>query len=140
MTVTSTGSFPQNPKNGNVQILPADTTTLKTLYTGGTNGSKITGLIGTSSDTTARDVTWGITVSSVFYPMGTITIPVTAGQVNSVPAVNLLDLTKTPGLPLDSDGNPYIFLASASYALQVKSLTTVTTAKELDFNAIGADW
>lgn len=140
MAVTSTGSFPQNPKNGNVQILPADASGLKTIYTGGANGSKINALMVTSSDTAARDVTWGITIAAVFYPLGTVTIPITAGQINSAPAVNLFDLTKTPGLPLDSDGNPYVFLASASYTLQAKTLTTVTAAKEIDISALAADW
>lgn len=140
MAVQPTGSFPQTPKNGNVQILPADASALKTIYTGGANGSKIVALFVTSSDTAARDVTWGITLGGVFYPLGTVTIPITAGQVNSAAAVNLLDVTKTPGLPLDSDGNPYVFLASASYTLQIKSLTTVTAAKELDVSAFGADW
>lgn len=140
MAVTSTGSFPQAPKNGNVQILPADASGLKTLYTGGVNGSKINAIIVTSTDTAARDVQWGITVGAVFYILGTVAVPLTSGFINSAPAVNLLDLTKTPGLPLDSDGNPFVFLASASYTLQVKALTTVTAAKELDFNAIAADW
>ena len=140
MAVTASGSFPQNPKNGNVQILPADASALKTIYTGGANGSKIVSLIVTSSDTSARDVTWGITTAAIFYPLGTVTIPITAGQINSAPAVTLLDLSKTPGLPIDSDGNPYIFLTSASYTLQIKALTTVTAAKEIDINAIGADW
>lgn len=140
MAVVATGSFPQTPKNGNVQILPADASGLKTVYTGGANGSKIVGLMVTSSDTAARDVTWGITVGAVFYPLGTVTIPIQAGQVNSAPAVNLLDIAKTPGLPSDSDGNPFVFLASASYTLQAKSLTTVTAAKEIDISAIAADW
>lgn len=140
MAVTATGSFPQTPKNGNVQILPADTTTLKTIYTGGANGSKIVALMASSSDTAARDVTWGITVGAVFYPLGTVTIPITAGQIAATPAVNLLDVAKSPGLPIDSDGNPFVFLASASYTLQAKSLVTVTAAKEIDIAAIAADW
>lgn len=140
MAITSTGSFPQTPKNGNVQILPADASALKTIYTGGSNGSKITAIMVTSNDTAARDLTWGITTAAVFYPLGTVTIPITAGTINSAAAVNLLDILKTPGLPLDSDGNPYVFLASASYTLQVKALTTVTAAKEIDVSAIGADW
>lgn len=140
MAVTATGSFPQTPKNGNVQILPADTTTLKTIYTGGANGSKIVALMASSSDTTARDVMWGITVGAVFYPLGTVTIPITAGQIAATPAVNLLDVAKSPGLPIDSDGNPFVFLASASYTLQAKSLVTVTAAKEIDIAAIAADW
>lgn len=140
MAISSTGSFPQKPKNYKVQILPADASTLKTIATGSVDGTKIVGLIVTSNDTAARDVTWGITRTSVFFPLGTVTIPITAGQVASAAAVNLLDLTKTPGLPIDSDGNPFVFLSDASDTLQIKALTTVTTAKEIDVTAIGGDW
>lgn len=140
MAVSATGSFPQAPKTGNVQILPADASGLKTVYTGGANGSKVMGLMATSSDTAARDVTWGVTVGAVFYPLGTVTIPITSGQIAAAPAVNLLDIAKSPGLPLDSDGNPFVFLASASYTLQIKALTTVTAAKEIDVTAMAADW
>jgi hypothetical protein len=140
MPVTATPVFVQTPKNYKVQILPADASNLKTIATGGANGTKIVGLMVTSSDTAARDVTWGITTSAVFFPLGTVTIPITSGQVNSAAAVNLMDLTKTPGLPLDGDGNPFVFLSSASDTLQIKALTTVTAAKEIDITAIGGDF
>lgn len=140
MAITATPSLPQAPKNYKVQILPADTTTLKTVATGGANGTKISALMASSSDTAARDVTWGITTGAVFFPLGTVTIPITAGQIAATPAVNLFDLTKSPGLPIDSDGNPFIFLSSASDTLQAKSLVAVTAAKEIDLTAIGADF
>jgi hypothetical protein len=141
MAVTATPVFPQAPKNYKVQILPADASALKTIATGGTNGTKITAIIVTSSDTVARTVTWGITTGGVFFPLGTVTIPITAGQVDTTnPAVNLLDPARTPGLPFDADGSPYILLNGAGDTLQVKSLTTVTAAKEIDITAIGADF
>lgn len=140
MAITSTGSFPQKPKNYKQQILPADTTTLKTIATGSADGTKISAINVTSNDTAARDVTFGITTGGTFYPLGTITIPVTAGQIAATAAVSLLDLTKVPGLPIDSDGNPYIFLSSASDTLQAKVLVTVTAAKEIDIVAQGSDW
>lgn len=140
MAISATGSFPQKPKSYKVQILPADASSLKTIATGSADGTKINALIVTSNDTTARDVTFGITKSATFYPLGTVSIPITAGQIAATPAVNLLDLTKVPGLPIDSDGNPYIFLSDANDTLQIKSLTTVTTAKEIDVNAFGSDW
>jgi hypothetical protein len=140
VAVTSTPVFVQVPKNYKVQILPADASNLKTIATGGTNGSKVSAIMVTSSDTSARDVTWGITTGGTFFPLGTVTIAITAGQVNSAPAVNLMDLSKTPGMPLDGDGNPFVFLSSASDTLQIKSLTTVTAAKEIDITAIGGDF
>jgi hypothetical protein len=141
MTVTATPVFPQAPKSYKIQILPADASGLKTIATGGTNGTKINAIVVTSSDTVARNVTWGITTGGVFFPLGTISIPITAGQVDLTNvAVNLLDISKTPGLPIDADSNPYIFLSSASDTLQIKSLTTVTAAKEIDITAFGADF
>jgi hypothetical protein len=141
MAVTATPVFVQTPKSYKVQILPADASALKTITTGGANGTKITSIIATSSDTSARNVTWGTTTGGVFFPLGTVQVPITAGQVDLTNvAVNLLDISKTPGLPIDADGNPYILLSSASETLQIKSLTTVTAAKEIDVTAFGADF
>jgi hypothetical protein len=140
MAVTATPVFVQTPKNYKVQILPADTSNLKTIATGGTNGTKVHSIVVSSNDTASRDVTWGITTAAVFFPMGTVTIPITAGFIAATPAVQLLDLTKTPGLPLDGDGNPYVLLSSASDTLQIKSLATVTAAKEIDVTALGGDF
>jgi len=139
MAVTATPALPQNPVSGKVQILPADTSSLKTVATGGTNGTKIVALIASSTDTTARDVQWGITRSAVFYPIATKTVPITSGFVAGTPSVALLNVTDAPGLPLDADGQPYLFLQSGD-TLQAKSLTTVTTAKEIDLQAMGADF
>lgn len=141
MALTATPVFVQTPKNYKVQILPADATGLKTIATGGANGTKITSLMATSSDTVARNVTWGITTGGVFFPLGTVQVPITAGQVDLTnPAVNLFNPTFLPGLPQDSDGNPYVLLSGTGDTLQIKSLTTVTAAKEVDVVAIGADF
>jgi hypothetical protein len=126
------------PKNSKVQILPADASGLKTVVTGAANGTKVVSLIAASSDTAARDVTWGITKSTVFYPHGTKTVPVNAGSIAATPPVNLMDPAVTPGLPVDNDGNPYVFLENGD-TLQVKSLTTVTTALALSISANHGD-
>lgn len=128
----------QVPKRTFIQILPADTTGLKTLYTGGSNGSKIVAIIVTSSDTAARDVQVGVTNGGTFIPLGTVTVPITAGTIAATGGVDVLAACN--GLPVDNDGQAYIFLLSASDTLQVKSLTTVTTALALNFTAIGGDF
>lgn len=140
MAVTPTPVIAQVPKNSKVQILPADASGLKTIWTGGANGTKITAIIATSNDTATRDVQIGITTAAVFFPLATITLAINAGQVAGTPAVNLLDPAIMKGLPIDSDGNPYLFLSGAGDTLQIKSLTTVTAAKEIDVTAIGADF
>jgi hypothetical protein len=128
----------QTPKNGKVQIANGDASAQKTVYTGGANASKIVSLILQSTDTSARDVQVSITNGGTSYPIGTVTVPIGAGNSGSVPSVNALNNTQIPGLPLDSDGNPYILLASASDTLTVSALTTVTSGKLITANAVAA--
>lgn len=138
--MASTPVLPQTPFNAKVQILPADTTSLKTLRAGGSSGTKIVSVIATSSDTSSRDVMLGTTNGGTFYPIVTVNIPVTAGQVNTVNPVNCLAIGTITGLPVDNDGQSYIFLTNSTDTLQIKALTTVTTAKEIDVTCIGADF
>lgn len=140
MAVTATPALPQAPIHSGVKILPADTSTLKTVYTGGANGSKIVSVIVSSSDTSTRDVQLGITTSADFKVLCTVTIPITAGYVAGTPPVNLLSPSNCPGLSVDNDGQTYIFLTDNTETLQIKSLTTVTTAKEIDINSFGANF
>jgi hypothetical protein len=131
-------TFAKQPQAARVQILPADTTTVKTIVTAGANGSKIIGVIVTSTDTSARDLTLSIT-NSTTYPLGTKTIAITAGTIAATPAVNLLDAAVIVGIPKDSDGNPFLFLISGD-TLTVNCLTTVTTAKAITIHAIYEDF
>lgn len=73
MAVTATPVFPQSIKNGAVNITSNDTTTLKTLYTGGTNGSIINHIIVSSTDTSARDLVFYLTVPQDIAASGTLT-------------------------------------------------------------------
>lgn len=128
------------PKVSTQTIANADTTTLKTIVTGATNGTKIIALILTSDDSSTRDVQIGITKSGgSFSPIGTMTMAVTAGTIAATAGVNGLDRdTKIPGLPLDSDGNPFLHLESGD-TLQMKALVTVTSAKKIYATAIHGD-
>ena len=139
MAVNNIPVFLALPKSGHVQILPADTSSLKTAYTGGTNGSKIIGILVSSTDTSARDLQVGITASAVTYPLGTKTIAITAGTVAGTPAVNMLDPAVIVGLPVDNDGDPFIFLASGE-TLDLHTLTTVTAAKAINITVLAEDF
>jgi hypothetical protein len=112
-------------------FLPADTTTKKTLVTAGTNGSKIAALIVTSTDTAARILQLWLTRSAVSYLIGSVEITIASGSDGTTPSVNLLNTTAIPGLPIDSDGQPYLFIAGAD-TLQASVTVTVTSAKEID--------
>lgn len=122
-----------------VQIVNADASGLKTVFTAGANGSKVTGLFAASDDSSARIVEIGITRSGTFYALGAITVAITAGTDGSTAAVNMLDVTKIPGLPIDNDSQRYIFLKSGD-TLQAKSLSTVTSAKTIHLVATGVDF
>lgn len=131
-------SYIKQPQNGKVQILPADTTALKTVLTAGASGSKVTSLIATNTDSAnARVIQIFIVNGGTNYCLGTINVPLNAGFASGVNAVNLLDPTIILGLPLDSDGNPYINLISGD-TLQAASLTTVAAGKAINVIAATA--
>lgn len=138
-TANNIPTFPKQPTNGHVQILPADTTALKTGYTAGANGSKILGIVVVSTDTATRDLQVGVTNSATTYPLGTKTIAITAGTVAGTPAVNMLDPAVILGMPVDNDGNPFLFLASGD-TLDFHVLVTVTTAKLISIFVIAEDF
>jgi len=132
MSGTSSPIFPQTVKQGVAQILPADTTSLKTIYTGQTNGSRVDNLLITSTDTSARDVQLVVTIASTDYVLGTISVPANSGFTNAVVSLNMFQHAQmVNALNVDNNGNRYILLASGS-VLKIKSLTTVTAAKAIN--------
>lgn len=112
-----------------------------TVYTGGVDGSKITGLYGTTTDgTTAHLVTCVVNKNGARGGGAAITIAINSGFATGVPAINLLTATNWPGLPRDSDGNPYLFLSSAADKLECRYATALTSGKLLGLVAIGANF
>jgi hypothetical protein len=136
---TATPIFPQTVKNFVAQVLPADASGKKTLVTGAANGTKVEAILVTSTDTTARDLQLIMTVSAVDYILATVSIPITAGFINSVPAVDIMRNAQWPGLAYDANGNKVLYVANGA-VLSVKTLTTVTAAKEVDVFGYGADF
>lgn len=106
----------QTPKLDILQFSTLDAAaTFKTLATGGVNGSKISGLWASNTDSTAHLLTVGIQRSAgPNQAFVATTLPISAGVANGVPPVNLFAPTIWPGLPLDSDGNPFILLQSTA--------------------------
>jgi hypothetical protein len=128
MAVTSTPIFPQLIQSPAVQILPADTTTLKTLITAGADGTIVNELLISSTDTSARDLAVYLTISAVDYLIGTISVPANAGFTNAVPSVGFFDSANLTFLQTDNNGHKFLMLGSGA-VLKVKTLTTVTAAK-----------
>ncbi len=101
--------------------------------------AKVVGLIATLSDTVAATMTWGISRGGILYVISTVVIPAGAG-FSSVP-INLMSSTLSPGLPIDADGAPYLFLEQANGDTLVGQLTSaVSSGKVLNVNAIGGEY
>lgn len=139
MAVTNTPIFPQTIINPILQLTNGTGTTVTAVFAGGTNGTKIESIIVTSTDTSARDLTFYLTVSATNYALTTITIPITAGTVNNVPSVNILGSVQMPGLARDSNGNPYIYIASGT-TLSANAVTTITSAKVINIICQGGNF
>lgn len=139
MAVTATPIFPQTIKNSVVTIVNADASGAKTVYTAGTNGSKIESWIISSTDSVARDLQIFMVISATSYQMTTINIPINAGNTNAIVPVNILAHAQFPGLAKDSNGNPYIYLASGT-SLTISSTTTVTSPKVIYSMIQGGDY
>lgn len=152
MAVQSSPVLPQTPKITVTQLSTTATAVsltssgYTTLYTGGTNGSKITGVMASNTSTGAAInaiLTIGSTVSGaqLFYQVASATLPALTSAFDTViTSVNLFANTTIP-LPLDGDGNPYLLLTSTAYTLSVGVSSAPQTANSrVSFVAIGADF
>lgn len=128
MTQNVNPTFVKTPNSGLVQITTGTGSSgAVTVYTGGTNGSKISALFAVSvGTTTAFDVQWGVSNGTTLFVYGTGSLAISAGSSDSVPALNLMSNANVP-LPIDSDGNPFFFLPTSSYTLQAKMPATSST-------------
>jgi len=132
--------YPQTIQSWAVQILPADTTTLKTLVTAGANGS-IVDSINVSNTDSAVAYTLQVFVNdgTTSHLLGSVNIPLSAGNTTAAPGIDILRSGQLPGVPVDSNGN-YIIVLKGTYTLKVAVTVTVTAAKVVDCVAMGADY
>ncbi len=138
MALSNVPFFPQALNSDKQTIVNADSTGVKAVSVAGTHGSKVSMLLATSTNTTARDVILYITISATNYQIGQIQIPITAGALNSTPAVNLLNSPQLQ-LPLDANGNPFIYLGPGA-TLSVSAPVAVTSAKTVTLVATREDY
>lgn len=133
MAVTHTPIFSQTIKNGAVQILPADTTTLKTIFTAGSDGAIVNNLMIHSTDSSAKDVLLYVTFGGIDSQIGTISVPANSGNTNALPMIAAFAHANLV-LNTDVNGNKILWLESGAI-LKAKVSSTVTTAKAITFFA-----
>ena len=114
--------FEAAPLAKGVQFTSADTTSKKTLVTGGTNGTRVDGVYCSTNDTTAVNLAFYIGTGGTDYYIGNVNLPIGAGYT-TVPRVEALS-TLAPFLG-------YIWLASGD-TLKCNCVATMTGAKTTD--------
>lgn len=140
MALTNTVPFLQTAKITPATWTNADSAnTKKTVVTAGSNGSKVVALLATSTDTSARAAQIWLTRSATSYLLGSVSVPAASGSDGTTAGINLLGVTLIPGLPVDNDGQVYLFLQSGD-TLQVSFTTQVTSAKAVDVVCVSADF
>lgn len=142
MPVTNTPIFPQTIVNTPVTIVNADGTGKKTVYTGGTNGSKVENIQVTNTDSgVAYTLQFFMTISATDYLIGSVNIPLSAGNTSAAPTVNALNYANNWGVALntDSNGNNYLYVANGT-TLKAAVTVAVTAAKTVTILAQGDDF
>jgi hypothetical protein len=143
------GQIPKlaNVLNGGVGVLTGTTigtlgsnTNGVTIYTAGASGGRVIGLIASTDDTTTVNVFLYIYRSTTVIPIGLVNIPLSSGNTFAARfAVDFLNGTNIPGLPIDQTGRQYIPLL-ANDVLKAASLANLTAAKSAWLNASGVDY
>ena len=113
------------------QILPADTTTKKTLYTASSDDAVLKSLMATSTDTAAMNVALYVNDGTADRLIGTVNVPALSGSNGTAAAVDLLSGTAMPGLGFDQNGKRILSLKNGAI-LKAAVLVTVTAAKQID--------
>lgn len=114
-----------------VTVVPADTTSKKTIATGGANGSRIDAIMVSSDDTAAVNLAFWIYDGSTDYYIGNVVVPIGSGYT-TVARVDALN-TLSPSLG-------YLVLPSSSHVLKCSAVATVTAAKTVTVVAMGGDY
>jgi hypothetical protein len=79
------------------------------------------------------------TLSGDIAPLGTITIPASAGTNGSVAIVSGLNRGNLPWLQIDSDGNPFIDL-NYNMTLEMKLLSALTAGETITVTTSGGSY
>ena len=136
MAVTATPVFVQTPQVALAVVSTVTGLTAVTLLTGGTNGSKVVSLTAASTNGGAIVVSVAVVRSAVSYTLGTFSVPANSGTDGATAAFNILGSTLISGLPVDNDGQLYLFLATSADSVTLTPTTTVSAGKNINFTAI----
>lgn len=117
------------------------TTNAVTVYTAGSNGSIIDGLVANTTDTAAVNLFVFIVGSdgTTVKPLFQVNVPLSSGNVASTLNVDCLLSTVSVGSLIDQNGKRYIRLG-ASETLRVSTVANMTAGKHCYVTAMGMDF
>lgn len=107
-----------------------DTTTKKTLVTGGTNGTRIDSIMCSTDDTTAVNLAFYISISGTDYYIGNVNVPIGSGYTTVARVEAITTLAPALG---------YLTLP-ASALLKCNCVATMTAAKTTTVVPMGGDF
>lgn len=122
-----------------ITFVNADGTTAKTVFTAGSNDSDLKMLSITSNDTASVNMQVEYFDGSTAYLIGTVRAVTLTGTDGAANAVDLLNSTALPFLPVDDAGKRYIPVKTG-HTIKVAPVATVTAAKTVTVVAIGYDY
>lgn len=135
--MSSTPAFVSTPKSPAIQIVNADGTNYKTLFTGGASGSRVElGSVVNSDAANAYVLKLAIKIGSTDFPIGEVLVAAGSGSNGSTKAVSLLNTNDLPFL-LNNEGVIYL---QASAELRVGAKTTVSGSNTLTVMVNGGDY
>ena len=118
------------PTDHGVQFTSADTTTMKSIQTGGTNGTRIDAIYVSTNDTAAVNLAFYINDTVTDFYIGNVVVAIGSGYT-TVARVDAM-ATLSPRLG-------YLVLPSG-YILKANCVATMTAAKTTDVLATGGDY
>ena len=112
-----------------------------TIETAGTYGTRVISLTGVTNDTVTVNVfLYILRGGSTVVPIGLVNIPVSSGNTFAARfAVDFLNGTNIPGLPLDNTGRQYIPLLAGD-VLRATTLANLTASTSCFIQAMALDY
>lgn len=112
------------------QFTSTDTTSKKSLQTGGTNGTRVDSIMCSTNDTAAVNLAFYINDGTTDFYIGNVTLAIGSGYTTVQRVDAMATLAPTLG---------YLVLPNG-YILKVNCVATMTAAKTTDVVAMGGDY
>lgn len=127
--------FPASVVGYTQTFVNADGTTKKTIFTAGANGSRMDNVSITSTDTVALSFNVYVNDGTSDILVGTVSVPIGAGNSASTPPMSLLTSANFPWLPSSLS----TFLKTG-WTVKMAAVSAVTATKQVSVVSLGGDY